>query len=82
MPAGKKEINENTGEMESGVTLEEAFEQLEEITQALEAEDISLEDSFAVYQRGMQLLKYCNDTIDKVEKKVLQLNEEGELHEF
>lgn len=64
------------------LTLEEAFLQLDEITKALEAEDITLEDSFAVYQKGMQLLKYCNDSIDQVEKKVLVINGEGTLDEF
>ena len=29
----------------------------------------SLEESFTVYQKGMELLKYCNESIDKVEKK-------------
>ena len=64
------------------ITLEEAFSKLEELAEELESENITLEDSFAVYQQGMQLLKYCNDKIDTVEKKVLQLSEEGELHEF
>lgn len=48
----------------------------------LESEDISLEDSFFVYKEGMNILKYCNDKIDKVEKKVLQINEDGEVNEF
>ena len=60
---------------EKELTLEEAFARLED-------EKISLEDSFAQYQKGMQLLKYCNDSIDKVEKKVLVLNGEGKLDEF
>jgi len=64
------------------LTLKEAFEKLEEVTRKLEAADISLEESFLVYQEGMQLLKYCNESIDKVEKKVLLLNGEGTLNEF
>lgn len=64
------------------VTLEAAFSQLEEILQALEQEDITLEDSFALYKQGMELLKLCNDSIDKVEKKVLVLSGDGECHEF
>lgn len=64
------------------LTLEEAFARLEEVTRMLEDEDISLEQSFAVYQKGMELLKYCNESIDKVEKKVLVLNGEGKLDEF
>ncbi len=68
--------------MEYEYTIEEAFAQLEEMAKQLEAEDIALEDAFALYQQGMQLLKYCSEKIDTVEKKVLALNEEGELHEF
>ena len=64
------------------LTLEEAFARLEEVTRMLEDEDISLEQSFAVYQKGRELLKYCNESIDKVEKKVLVLNGEGKLDEF
>jgi len=67
---------------EKQMTLEEAFSQLEAVTKALEQEDISLEESFSVYQKGMQLLQYCNESIDKVEKKVLVLNGEGKLDEF
>ena len=67
---------------ERELTLKEAFAKLDEVTKKLEAADISLEDSFLVYQEGMQLLKYCNDSIDKVEKKVLMLNGEGNLNEF
>ncbi len=64
------------------MTLEEAFAQLEEVTGLLEDETVSLEDSFRIYQKGMELLKYCNDSIDRVEKKVLVLNGEGKLDEF
>ena len=64
------------------ISLEEAFGMLDEITRSLEKEDISLEDSFSAYKKGMDLLKICNDKIDQVEKKVMVLNEEGGLDEF
>ena len=64
------------------ISLEEAFGMLDEITRSLEKEDISLEDSFSAYKKGMDLLKICNDKIDQVEKKVLVLNEEGGLDDF
>ena len=64
------------------ISLEEAFGMLDEITRSLEKEDISLEDSFSAYKKGMDLLKICNDKIDQVEKKVLVLNEEGGLDEL
>lgn len=63
-------------------TLEQAFEKLEEMIGDLEQEDISLEESFKLYKEGMKLIKSCNDKIDKVEKEVLKLNENGELDEF
>lgn len=62
--------------------IEEAFEQIEEAIEKLEDEDITLDDAFAVYQEGMKLLKLCDEKIDRVEKKVLAVNQEGELDEF
>ena len=67
---------------EETFNLEEAFLKLEETIADLEREDITLEHSFKEYQKGMELLKKCNETIDKVEKKVLVLNENGETDEF
>lgn len=67
---------------EKELTLEEAFEKLEETVAALEQEDISLEESFQIYKNGMELLKKCNQSIDMVEKRVLVLNEDGETNEF
>ena len=62
--------------------LETIFEELDEIVGQLEGEDVSLEDSFALYHKGMELLKTCNEKIDTIEKKILILDENGEEHEF
>ncbi len=62
--------------------LEDNFLKIDEVIEKLEAEDISLEEAFAAYSEGMQLLKICNDQIDRVEKKVLKLSEDGELTEL
>ena len=67
---------------ENELSLEDAFEQIEEVISHLEAEEITLEQSFQEYNKGMKLLHYCNKTIDRVEKKVLQINEDGGLDEF
>ena len=64
------------------MTLEDNFLKIEEVIEKLEADDISLEDAFAAYSEGMNLLKECNAQIDKVEKKVLKLTEDGELTEM
>lgn len=63
-------------------SLEEVFEQLDDIVGQLEAEDVSLEDSFGLYHKGMDLLKVCNEKIDTIEKKMMILDENGEQHEF
>ena len=67
---------------QQGFSLEEAFAQLDEVIAHLETEEITLEESFQEYNRGMQLLRNCNQAIDQVEKKVLQINENGGLDEF
>jgi len=67
---------------EENKSLEAMFASLEEVIQKLEQNEISLEESFTLYQNGMELLKKCNDKIDAVEKKVKILDENGEYHEF
>lgn len=63
-------------------TLEQTFEKLSSTIEKLEQEDISLEESFKLYKEGMKLIKSCNDRIDRVEKEVLRLNEDGGLDGF
>ena len=41
-----------------------------------------MEDSFALYQQGVKLLKECNEEVDAIEKKVLLINDNGEINEF
>lgn len=63
-------------------TLEEMFTQLESVIKTIEQGDVSLEETFDLYHKGMNMLKSCNDKIDKVEKKMLILDDKGEAHEF
>ena len=63
-------------------SLEEAFAQRDDLAGRLEDRETSLEDSFRLYKQGLELLKYCNDKLDTVEKKMLQMNEDGTLSEF
>lgn len=62
--------------------LEDSFEELDSIINQLEDSDTSLDDSFKLYNQGVQLLKACNESIDKIEKKIILLNENGESDEF
>lgn len=78
----EKDMTVRTEETKKEPKLEESFEKLDEILNRLESPDISLEESFQVYEGGMKLLRQCNEIIDRVEKKVLKLNENGALEEF
>ena len=57
-----------------GKTIEDAFKELDLLAQKLEDRETSLEESFLLYKKGMELLKYCNNKLDTVEKKMQLLN--------
>lgn len=63
--------------MAKKIILEESFEQLETIIAELEKGDMTLENSFKKYEEGMKLIKNCSNSIDRVEKKLIVL-ENGE----
>ena len=69
-------------EKEKEFRLEEAFDRIENLLEKLNDREVSLEESFTLYQEGMRLLKQCNEKIDRVEKQMLQIDEEGGVHEF
>lgn len=54
-------------------SIEQIFEELDQIMEKLESSDTSLEESFACYETGMKLVKACGGKIDKVEKKMIIL---------
>lgn len=69
-------------EPEEQETLESLFAGLDGVVEKLEQGETSLEESFRLYQAGMEMLKKCSEKIDAVEKQVLILEEDGETHEF
>ena len=73
---------EQTENSRQETTIEESLKELDDIVEKLESREISLEESFTMYQKGMELLKQCSSKIDRVEKKMLKINEDGELSEF
>ena len=62
--------------------LEVVFDELDKVVKQLEGDSISLEESFQLYHKGMDLLNVCNEKIDAVEKKMMILDDNGEQHEF
>lgn len=64
------------------LSIEESIERLEEILEEMEQKDVELDTAFSLYEEGVKLLKDTNERIDRVEKKVLTLSEDGVIDEF
>ena len=52
-------------------TIEKSFEELTEINRKMDDDNLPLEESFKLYEKGIKIVKQCNDKIDKVEKKLM-----------
>ena len=74
--------NMEANSTEKMLSLEEAFAEIDQLIEQLEQPDNTLEASFQAFEKGMELVRYCNDSIDRIEKKVLVLGQNGELNEF
>ena len=70
------------GEAVQELSLEASLEQLEQVMEELGSPELSLEESFIKYKQGMDLLLKCNQAIDKVEKELMILEENGISDEF
>ena len=60
---------------------EVALEELEGVVEQLETGELALEESLAAFEKGVGLVKYCNQKLAEVEKKVEMLvkDKEGKL---
>ncbi|MGH7823956.1 MAG: exodeoxyribonuclease VII small subunit [Candidatus Binatia bacterium] len=57
-------------ENSSSKEFEVALDELSRLVEQLEAGDLSLEDSLSAFEKGVALVKYCNQKLSEVEKKV------------
>ncbi len=55
--------------------IEELFGETEVLIKELEAGNISLDEAFAKYKEGMEKLKVCKESIDRVETQIRILSE-------
>ena len=58
---------------------EAAIAELEAIVKKLEEGDLPLEKSLELYERGVQLSRFCHARLEDAEKRIELLNERGEL---
>jgi exodeoxyribonuclease VII small subunit len=58
---------------------EAAIGELEAIVKKLEEGDLALEQSLGLYERGVQLSRFCHARLEDAERRIEILNERGEL---
>lgn len=73
---------EQSAAKETDTTLEGLLEAVESIVTQMQQKDLALEDSFALYRQGVQMLHQCSQKIDLVEKQLLLLQGEGTCEEL
>ena len=69
------------GKDTSNIKFESALEDLERVVEQLETGALSLEDSLTAFEKGVGLVKFCNQKLNEVEKKIdfLVKDKEGKL---
>jgi exodeoxyribonuclease VII small subunit len=67
----------------SGLSYEEAMQALEQVVNQLESGEIGLDESMALFRRGMALSEFCAGKLAAVEKQITQLIEkaDGQIEE-
>jgi exodeoxyribonuclease VII small subunit len=58
---------------------EAAIGELEAIVKKLEEGDLPLEKSLELYERGVQLSRFCHARLEEAERRIEVLDERGEL---
>jgi exodeoxyribonuclease VII small subunit len=58
---------------------ESAIAELESIVKTLEEGDLALEKSLALFERGVQLSRFCHSRLEEAERRVEILTERGEV---
>lgn len=67
----KKDLTKDT-------TIEQDLDELQKLIDKMQDPAVTLEESFELYKRGMDLVRSCNERIDTVEKKVKILEDNAD----
>lgn len=60
------------------MTFEDAMKELENLVDALDKGDVSLDEAIAAYDRGSQLKDYCQKKLNEAKMKVETIQSSGE----
>lgn len=58
------------------LTFEQAMERLEEISQILSDNQVSVDESLKLYSEGAKLIKFCSDKLKTVSLKIEEIDSE------
>ncbi len=59
------------------LSLEEALQELEQVVEQLEAGDLPLEQALKLFERGINLTRSCQRSLEEAEQKVKILSEKS-----
>ena len=59
------------------ISFEQAMAELESVVERLEAGQAPLEESLSLYERGVQLVRLCNQRLDSAEQRVSTVQLDG-----
>jgi len=57
---------------------EEALKKLESIVEQLEDPEVTLEDSIRLYEEGVELSRYCSESLEEAVLRIEKINEKSE----
>ena len=63
------------------LNFEELMQKLESITNKLEKESLSLDESVKLFEEGMKISKECNEKLESAEKRITILLDTDNLEE-
>ncbi len=67
--------------MDNNMKYEDAIAELSTIVNRLNSGNVSLDDSIALYSRGVELASWCDKKLNEVEKKISIINKETNTEE-
>ena len=76
-------MNEKIKEAYADQSLEALIKRVDEIAAKLGSDEITLEESLALYEEGVSLIRVCNDKLGAAERKIkmLKISAGGEIEE-
>lgn len=77
MTADKEKLNKlsedetpDADERMNELSIEELLNELDDVADKLENGDVPLEESFALYRKGMKLVTICDGKVEKIENQI------------